>query len=247
MPYGGDYPSVKKDPGVKAKHQASLKAAAAKRTYNTDNVYGNPGGSKYKPVPAKPKKPKAPDNRSRPSADVSHVHGGGDNSRGRGSSSGSSGGGGGAFGTSGGGQHRPGSRKSTGGAFATSSGGQNRPASKPKDKGKKLPTTYRFGEFERYTAKDKADRRGRPEHNMSEKISQKSGVLKDIHDLKKIKGAAARRTFRENKGLHLGKYYGPDQFKGDKKLNTAWEKAGRPDVNSFLRNNRKGTGNRSLG
>lgn len=222
MPYGSDYPTVKKDPDVKNKYQASLKAAASNRTYNTNNVYGNPGGSTYKPVPAKPKKPKAPDNRNRPSADVSHVYGGGDNYRGRGSSGGSSGGGS----SSGGG----------GGAFGTSGGGQNRPASKPKDKGKKLPTTYKFQKFDRYKAKDKE----------GGSLSDKKSVLKDVHDLKKIKGAAARRTFRESKGLYLGKYYGPDQFKGDKELNKAWVKAGKPNANSFARSHNK-SGNRSLG
>jgi hypothetical protein len=47
-----------------------------------------------------------------------------------------------------------------------------------------------------------------------------------------------RRAARTKSGDFKGKYYGPDQFKGNMSILKSWRKAGSPDVNKFIRSGR---------
>jgi hypothetical protein len=44
-----------------------------------------------------------------------------------------------------------------------------------------------------------------------------------------------QRDWRAKNGDYKGKYYGPDQFKGNMAMIKAWKKAGKPDRNSFAK------------
>jgi hypothetical protein len=101
-------------------------------------------------------------------------------------------------------------------------------ARRARNKGKR--TTYDFQDFNRYRG-DKT-------------VSGKREVLRDVASLKKIKGAAARRAYRTQKGLYKGNYYGPEVFKGNEGLNKAWEKSGRKGSASTFAANYRKAGNR---